>query len=641
MSLQLDIWALWKSPLADEAVLRFERDWADSLAAANAASPEESPDAWRARLSGQFRWAWSQNDPKSLAGWGLALHRAGALADDQRRPLAWALLAQNRPAEAVDVLRPSPETGAHHRLLLATALAGTGAFPEAAKALEQAEAGLTLIAPEAGLDQELDYVRRRTVLADPVLGWWAAQLEIGNCLGSGRRDLAAERVRSLYRRWAQALRTLVEHASTDHAQSWGAAMEQTASRLVLGQTGAASRRLILGLGQTPPQSATQVHEALHLARAIAALEDPAGFTQLIDAIRPVLGGAKRKLIERVCAVLSGEADWSSDEPLEAAPDALYALGSTLLVRAGHPGPAIRVLGGMLDRPQPFGMIHRDLVVCSGAEAMGRIALEPQPRDGAPRIFDIFPYNGEIETLKIKLHEMAPWVHRFVIVEAAQTFSGKPKPIHLPGQAAELTAFMPQILHVVVPQFPDHAASAWAREFHQRDQGVAALQGLCAPHDLVLISDADEVVDRCAIQDFAGEFTVLKMDLFNSFYDYRRRFPAGKRLGSLVMMRARHLASTSPSVARLLLIPPLKPNRIEPAGWHFTSVGTAADIAHKMDSYSHQENNRSDNLDRYREVIERIRSGPPDPNREICPLEELPAYLRENRARLAHLMLQGG
>ena len=44
------------------------------------------------------------------------------------------------------------------------------------------------------------------------------------------------------------------------------------------------------------------------------------------------------------------------------------------------------------------------------------------------IYDCFTFFNEFDILEIRLHEMNPWVDRFVLVESAETFSGNPKPL---------------------------------------------------------------------------------------------------------------------------------------------------------------------------------------------------------------------
>jgi hypothetical protein len=231
--------------------------------------------------------------------------------------------------------------------------------------------------------------------------------------------------------------------------------------------------------------------------------------------------------------------------------------------------------------------------------------------------------------------MGPWVDRFVLVESAMTFSGQPKPLRFDAAAqAEAAPFLAKISHVVIERFPDHVTSAWARELYQRDQAAAALQGLCSPDDLVILSDVDEVLDQRALEAMEDEIAPMNLQVFRLFLNYRL---AGQQGRKTVVCRARHLERWGSSLLRLLA-PRLAGRPVADAGWHFSSVGAAEEIAHKLASYSHQEHHRPDNETRYRGLIEQLRAGELEPGWERCGLEDLPAYVADNRDRLAQLLL---
>lgn len=115
----------------------------------------------------------------------------------------------------------------------------------------------------------------------------------------------------------------------------------------------------------------------------------------------------------------------------------------------------------------------------------------------PRIFDCFTFFKELDLLDIRLHELAPAVDHFVIVEAARTFSGEPKPLVFAENRGRFAAFDSKIIHVVVDDFPP-ARSAWDRESYQRRQ-IARGLATAAPDDFIIISDVDEIPRRSALE----------------------------------------------------------------------------------------------------------------------------------------------
>src|SRR5690242_17863990 len=98
------------------------------------------------------------------------------------------------------------------------------------------------------------------------------------------------------------------------------------------------------------------------------------------------------------------------------------------------------------------------------------------------IYDCFTFHNELEILDVRLHELAPAVDKFVLVEANLTHQGKPKPLYFAENAAAFSAFATKIVHVVV-EFPAHIDNRfarrrdqiWAREYHQRDQIAQGLK----------------------------------------------------------------------------------------------------------------------------------------------------------------------
>ena len=636
MSLDIDITPLWESALTEEAIRCFEVAWADDLVARR--TPESGPDRLRdlAAVKADFKTAWVGNDPKSLAGLGLILHRADILNDEKRRRLVWALLTQDRFAEALEVSSLSAEDSYEHWFLRARALAGMEAFGESAEALDRATAKLDQSPPPPNVWHALDELGRRPSRLDLAVDWPGTYAKAQLHLKARRLHQAPKPLAKFHRRRLMALKAMLRLASVGTVRNWSELRDQTISLLLLGLGKQAGVRLREGLTTSPPVTGGETQEAFHLGCAIAAVSDPDELAQLLTVLPQPSDGPKRRFIDLAAEVLPGRAPWTSLVAVDPPSEVLQLLVATALGRAGRAEAAIALFSRFLT-PRRHA-VRWELVCCNGLETMSRIDLKPRPRPGPPLIFDLFPYNGELELLKIKLHEMAPWVDRFVIVEAAETFSGQPKPIHFPDQAAEIQAFLPKITHVVVPRFPEHAVSAWAREYYQRDEAVAGLREVCSPDDLVLLSDVDEVVDRRALAGFDGEFTVLKKEYFRYFFNYRRADAPPEGRGNLILMRAKYLRAYSPSLARTLLSWALEPNRIERAGWHFTSVGHASSIAHKMSSYSHQENLKSDGERHYATVIAGLRAGELQPGWERCELSELPEYIRQNQARLADLIL---
>ena len=300
--------------------------------------------------------------------------------------------------------------------------------------------------------------------------------------------------------------------------------------------------------------------------------------------------------------------------------------------------AIRVLARFASDPERAEGARLPLARLIGDDNLKAVRFGARSAPRPRKIFDLFPMNDELELLKIKLHEMAPWVDHFVVVESAQTFTGHPKPLHFKNNRELFKDFEAKIIHVAIEETPDYVCGAWAREFLQRDHAMRTLAPLCQDDDLVLLSDVDEVFDHRALEGFEGEYASLKTETFMYFLNYRQVLDRAEQRGNASIWRAGHLRRIGASYARNMLCAHKIAPRIWDAGWHFTSVGSALHLANKMKSYSHAEHAYKD--DRFFENrIAKIMRGAPDPHWERWEIDDrFPAFVRANRESLADLIL---
>ena len=618
MTLALDLSNLWAAPLADAALMRFEIAWANAIIGER--TPAPGPDRKQAywMLKSEAKVAWLRRDTKTLAGVGTVLHRARNLNDQGRRQVATALMAVRRFAEAREVLTAAPGVDADYWLNTARVLAGLGRLSEALRAVQTAAGRAEGPPAETDIVALIREQDRVACDLDLAMGWRETGREAYRLWKKGQTQAAAERLAQFRAGRPGQIAPVIEAAMATPAD-WPGLRDAAVAWLLIGRPDAVADLYLAAAPSALPHTPAETDEALRLAGPALADSAPEKIAELVRWAKILFReGAGRRLLDEASRVLAGQGDWSAVAAAASeAPERLQAFVATALGAAERPEAAIAIFSRLAetagDDASPW---LRELAWCSGLESTARIGLRPRQRVGSPRVFDVFPYDGEIEKLKIKLHEMAPWVERFVVVEAAETFDGRPRTIQLPAQQAEIAEFLPKILHVVVDRFPAYAASPAARAFHQRDQAVAALQDLCGPDDFVLVSDVDEVVDRRAVEGFSGLCTVLKKDVFRYFLNYRWAKADWADRGDLVMLRGRHLRSYSPGVARTLLSGILDPNRLEGAGWRFTAIGDA----------------------KAGEVRERLKAGEPEPGWELCAIEELPAYVQENRDRLAELIV---
>ena len=272
----------------------------------------------------------------------------------------------------------------------------------------------------------------------------------------------------------------------------------------------------------------------------------------------------------------------------------------------------------------------------GRDLLGRMEVRLEPHAGAPRLFDVFNFNGEFAMLQLKLQEMAGWIDRFVLAEADATFTGLPKRLYFQEQPGAGGTFADQIVHVVAPEPSDHIAFTWAREFLQKDSSVAGLSGCCGPDDLVILSDVDEFTDRAAIEGFDGTLASLELRTFRFFINCEVIFDRPQLKSAIA--RARLVAAHGWNYLRLGAARYRSAVHLPKAGWHFTSIGDPQWLARKMQCTSHEEWSYMDRAF-FEKRLRRFRQGAIGPGfarREID--ESFPASIRESREALADFIL---
>ena len=235
---------------------------------------------------------------------------------------------------------------------------------------------------------------------------------------------------------------------------------------------------------------------------------------------------------------------------------------------------------------------------------------------AVRIFDCFLFHSELEMLELRLHELAPAVDFFVLVESTRTFTGQRKPLYYERSKHEprFARYRKQIIHIVMGerelapisqrtaagrgQSRDQRYDAMGREKAQRRfimRGLVRQGVFIARGDVVLLSDVDELPRRGVAQlllhchgfpavlhlqlrRFAFSFAFADGESSDTHSSARTYDPRVPRLSHLLFVH-RHTEVARGAGLHLL----------GGAGWHcsfcFRSIEEFLD---KMGAYSHAE-----------------------------------------------------
>lgn len=191
-----------------------------------------------------------------------------------------------------------------------------------------------------------------------------------------------------------------------------------------------------------------------------------------------------------------------------------------------------------------------------------------------RVWDVFPYWRERWAVDARLRlwaDLGPFYRPLALV-GDRTHRGNPLPKGLSEP--------PVRWHRVTLD----GDGDWAREAQQRD-AVRDLLPLMDPDDLVLLGDADELVDPRALPAIltATEQGPVKLRMAHYMAGTRWRHRDAWRHPAAC--RARDLPEHPTADLRMNfgVIP-----RVENAGWHLTYLGSDADVDAKLSAFAHAE-----------------------------------------------------
>jgi hypothetical protein len=242
----------------------------------------------------------------------------------------------------------------------------------------------------------------------------------------------------------------------------------------------------------------------------------------------------------------------------------------------------------------------------------------------PKVYDCFLFFNEFELLKIRLDEMSPYVDKFVLVEAEETFRGDPKPLYFAENSHLFEEYKDKIIHIVVSgHYEDDAR--FHRERHQRNQ---ILKGLaeCKKSDIIMISDVDEIVRGTDIPKIVELLTskkasaVLCYQKMYMFYLNRYTSP-WPGTAATTFKKLKSTYGSMPDMVRRRRSK-VHAAQIENCGWHFSYMGGVEQMMKKISAFSHFE---IDTPEHRKSFIEQFQAE--------HPLEQIdatfPAYILEH------------
>lgn len=276
------------------------------------------------------------------------------------------------------------------------------------------------------------------------------------------------------------------------------------------------------------------------------------------------------------------------------------------------------------------------------------------------IYDCFPFFNELDILKLRMEIMDPYVDKFVIEEAAYTFSSEPKPLYFEENKEMFSKWKDKIIHIVVRECP-LGIPPHDMDHFQKDHLLLGLKD-CKEDDICIFSDVDEIPNTEILPELfqqlkMGKIYHLAQRMFYCFLNAEE--VSGKLLsnsgdfegvehpmwlGTKVFyygsLQGRGFWDLRDKVAKENGI------RVPNGGWHFGYMGgngekdLAKRIGDKVVAAAHQEYNEKEIL---AQVVDRIMTGQDifgrDARFERVEIDDtFPKYLREHQKDYEYLIM---
>ena len=200
------------------------------------------------------------------------------------------------------------------------------------------------------------------------------------------------------------------------------------------------------------------------------------------------------------------------------------------------------------------------------------------------IIDSFMFDGELDMLELRLRSM-DWCDHHILVEAAESHRGEPKPRHFEENLRRFQPWMCKITYVRLDGLAGN--DPWSRLKWQHDQVARALSGVFAqPEDTLLVSDVDEILPpeaakACKLHDLVGFRPRIMMYAVDWEYPGRYEGAPEPRAICLRLMNDKKLTVTGVRDWQM-------PMPEVGMGFHFTWLGGVEAQTAKLSRIAHTE-----------------------------------------------------
>ncbi|NBP01452.1 MAG: glycosyltransferase [Proteobacteria bacterium] len=225
-----------------------------------------------------------------------------------------------------------------------------------------------------------------------------------------------------------------------------------------------------------------------------------------------------------------------------------------------------------------------------------------------KIFDTFTFFNELDLLELRMNILGDVVDYFVINEANITFTGKEKPLYYYENRERFKKWEHKIIHHVTVDDNETLEKYWEgvpyhrsmfendiyklpmhyqRDCFHKDSAIYALLDKAHDDDIILTSDADEIIKPEVIEKINEWFDSNNHYVAQGpvYYYYLNLLCEpqwmGTRICTMKMLKSMSVDKLRQSHQKSF--------KIEDGGWSWSFFGDANTVRAKMDAYAHQEN----------------------------------------------------
>ena len=231
-----------------------------------------------------------------------------------------------------------------------------------------------------------------------------------------------------------------------------------------------------------------------------------------------------------------------------------------------------------------------------------------------KVFDSFIFFNELELLEMRLNILDDVVDYFVLTESPFTVSGNEKPLYYQENKDMFGKFNDKIVHHITEEIPNDFNHLLEKSkfhvaykdpdpygtpminlpvrfqralFNSNNSAFGIEKAGVTDDDLVITSDADEIVNPLLLQDLEwfdpSNHYVAEC---RAFY-YKLNFLYQEDWMGSRLCTWKHMKNTTIDQHRQ---DHQNAHKIQDAGWHFSFLGNAENFKLKLASYEHTENN---------------------------------------------------